>query len=748
MLSGSRNIVFHGGTFTEAHTHHHEGTEGLKKLQERIAPGAFHNSGERFDPPKCHPQTRLAIRKIIMEWVENACVTFFIMWLYGPAGAGKSAIAQSIAEECYALGTLAGSFFFSRTAPGRNDTSRLIPTLVYQLIMAVPEMRPHVDIALQHDPMVFDRSLEAQMETLIVKPLAEAFPEGYNYTTDLKARLIILDGLDECRGHDAQRYILNVIHGAFKRLSMQFRFLIASRPEQHIRDSFNMRELSASTTALPLDDTYEPDSDIRIFLESKFNDIKATHPYKFKISNDWPSASAIEKLIEKSSGQFIYASTVIKYVESPRHWPTKRLDIVLGLKHPGRDTPFAALDNLYTLIFDLVEQPDDVLKVFSLIILEQSLTVKMTVEFVEKLFSYDPGDLYDILIDLHSVLYIPSPDHANHVLRVFHASLGDFLMDRSRSGKYFIDKGEAYALLTEALLRQIPTQWTHINQLDPCQRFSCQVLCDYCLSALPTKSLLESLFAYSLYHIFSFYLQEGTIQKTVPMLFNWFEEQNALLKSYFPDNKTQHDLHRHHLSSWDKFMLQSIARSPDQSLTRQFLTASACDVFTQYPTTIRDLILDSSPAFRTSPSSNFFWSGLGLNTSISANHAALGDYCPMILAFLTNVHRSGQYHVTEDDYHNLAQVLIRYLSSHEYLQADYTHDLPFVWKVKCCASYLPLILSKSVHSLEFVTDLRLVSRQIERAKTAGNKSVEILKAIEAYSSKVNDPKNLRCAEPA
>ena len=64
-------------------------------------PGAFHNSLQRSDPPKCHKHTREAILDKIVDWVRKRIDTdTFIMWLYGAVGAGKSAIAQTIAELC------------------------------------------------------------------------------------------------------------------------------------------------------------------------------------------------------------------------------------------------------------------------------------------------------------------------------------------------------------------------------------------------------------------------------------------------------------------------------------------------------------------------------------------------------------------------------------------------------------------------------------------------------------------------
>lgn len=38
--------------------------------QFHVALGALHNSGERFDPPKCHPNTRTSILQNIMEWIK------------------------------------------------------------------------------------------------------------------------------------------------------------------------------------------------------------------------------------------------------------------------------------------------------------------------------------------------------------------------------------------------------------------------------------------------------------------------------------------------------------------------------------------------------------------------------------------------------------------------------------------------------------------------------------------------------
>jgi len=48
-----------------------------------------------------------------MGWIKREeDLDAFIMWMYGPAGAGKSTIAQTIAEMCDEEMLLLASFFF------------------------------------------------------------------------------------------------------------------------------------------------------------------------------------------------------------------------------------------------------------------------------------------------------------------------------------------------------------------------------------------------------------------------------------------------------------------------------------------------------------------------------------------------------------------------------------------------------------------------------------------------------------
>jgi len=430
---------------------------GIELLQRKTAPGALHNSAERYDPPKCHPHTRQAILQEIMDWIEDLDRQTRFLWLYGPAGAGKSAIEQTIAELCYQMNFLAASFFFSRSIGDRNKKTYLITTIVGQLVASIPEIREHVGDALYNDPSLPTRSLEAQMDALVVKPLeAAASSCGIDFMNP-RPKVIVLDGLDECGDPESQRYILKVLTNSVSNHSIPFTFILASRPEQHIREAFDGNILSSLTTRLVLDDKYHPDVDIRTFLRSKFQGIKHRHPSCGHLPSSWPSDEGVEKLVQKSSGQFIYASTVIKFIDSHRHWPPDRLDIIFGISPCRKTIPFAEMDSLYLhILTSASDNIETALEIFAVLLFLHHRDLRITPRFIESFLSLREGEVFMILSDLHSIVSVPSPDEQDSPLRLFHASLGDFLTDRSRSGDtFFLDSGVCHRNIVNRIVRQL-----------------------------------------------------------------------------------------------------------------------------------------------------------------------------------------------------------------------------------------------------------------------------------------------------
>ncbi|KAF9481889.1 hypothetical protein BDN70DRAFT_971681, partial [Pholiota conissans] len=348
MFSNNRNILVSGGEFVN-NTTEYRTTTAFEKLQKASAPGAMHDSNTRFDPPKCHPNTRIAVLEYLMGWIfGHNDPEALILWLYGPAGAGKSAILQTIAELCAERNSILASFFFGHSDPARNTFKPLIPTIACQIAIAIPEIRPLVELVIERDPFIFDKSVATQLQSLIIHPLKDLVASGFFGNLETSPRLVIIDGLDECDDPKMQSMILRILADALRSQRLPLIFLIASRPEQNIQLTFNSNSLAGLWKSLVLDFKYKPNDDICTFLVDSFQEIKSTHTHHKYIPHDWPSDSIIDHLVRKSSGQFIYASVVIKYISAPNDRPPHRLDVVMGLC-PARlpEVPFEELDALY-----------------------------------------------------------------------------------------------------------------------------------------------------------------------------------------------------------------------------------------------------------------------------------------------------------------------------------------------------------------------------------------------------------------
>src|SRR4051812_25125751 len=120
----------------------------------------MHTSGEEFDRPSCHENTRVAVLKRLMDWiVGNVDPEQAHIWLYGDAGAGKSTIAQTLAEMCAQKKILLGSFFFSRTDPRRSTYLALAATIAYHAATVSSELRTNISTVIEEDPLTFEKSL-------------------------------------------------------------------------------------------------------------------------------------------------------------------------------------------------------------------------------------------------------------------------------------------------------------------------------------------------------------------------------------------------------------------------------------------------------------------------------------------------------------------------------------------------------------------------------------------------------------
>ncbi|KAF9471699.1 hypothetical protein BDN70DRAFT_998531 [Pholiota conissans] len=316
MFNGSQNVVISGGSFANVIPVYDR--RGLKLLTKHVAHTAFHNSAQRIDPPRCHPKTRKEVLDIMFEWImRSEHRGEWIMWLNGAAGAGKSAIMQSLAERCLAYESLivVASFFFFRSDSTRNSIGPLVATLAYQLIQAIPEVSDDIQHVVGENPLIFNQAIETQLQQLIVQPYLRL-------PAHLRLPFVVfIDGLDECVDHIEQATLIKVFANISRTHDACIVFLIASRREPQIETAFGKKRVTGILQTISLDQlsVTQTTSDIWSFVTAKFNDIKKTHLRKHYLPADWPQESSIETIVNKSSGQFIYAFSCHEFYLDTTH---------------------------------------------------------------------------------------------------------------------------------------------------------------------------------------------------------------------------------------------------------------------------------------------------------------------------------------------------------------------------------------------------------------------------------------------
>ncbi|KIK51961.1 hypothetical protein GYMLUDRAFT_979790, partial [Collybiopsis luxurians FD-317 M1] len=237
-------------------------------------------------------------------------------------GVGKSAVAQTISEE-FAKSRLAASFFFSRVDSARNHLRQFFTTVALQLVMSHvlgPLLRDYIDLTIRHNPNIIHANLEEQFQELIVKPCSQLTTGQWEELP----RLIVIDGLDECLDIVSQERLLSIIRTARLSSMLPFKFLICSRPEPRIRNAFNHQDFRTMVTRCDLGDAFESGKDIAKYFREELNKIRQDHGSTMAhVPEDWPGEGIIQQLVQRACGQFIYAATVLKYIEDYHSLPTE-----------------------------------------------------------------------------------------------------------------------------------------------------------------------------------------------------------------------------------------------------------------------------------------------------------------------------------------------------------------------------------------------------------------------------------------
>ena len=368
----------------------------------------------------CLPNTRIDTLKFITDWVNDPRKQQNILWLHGLAGSGKSTLATTIANLFGDSGRLGAFLFFDRDVTERSDPSVIVRTLAHQLAGSDPRIGAAIRAVVDRNSNVIMYPLPHQLRKLVIGPL-ETFKDTDVDSTP--AIVIVLDALDECGTADEREALLAMLANDFADMPSSFRTIVASRSENDIYTAFDSRR---HILAHQLDLSSPANSDDILWYFRHHLALVRTRKKHLGLKADWPGEEVLQKLVQRASGLFVWASTASAFIGG--HEPRRRLDIILG----GQTASGAqdALDALYKTalcsigLWDDSDFISDFRAILGIILVARQPLSSTAIDALLQLPENRPS-IYTISL-LGCVL------QQNPTVRVLHPSFGDFLMTAKR----------------------------------------------------------------------------------------------------------------------------------------------------------------------------------------------------------------------------------------------------------------------------------------------------------------------------
>jgi hypothetical protein len=433
------------------------------KLQ-KLRPVYSARYSSRESPGGCLQNTREDVLSSMLSWLvepSSPSSSMSIFWLAGLAGTGKSTIIKTFCERVSEDDRfLLASFFASRNSAERRDPYRILHTFAYELAIMTESIRSHVLSAVRAPQDVMQEPMQEQIKQLLAGPISKAALPG-------RTIVFAIDALDECQKSGG------VEGGPLIKLLSQLlqnqpvKLLITSRQE----DSIAMMFSSLSHVPLHLHEIKSTivEADIWRILDAGFADIRRDRARDLQ-TDQWPTRSDLNMLVDLTGPFFIYAATVLKFVGAARFLPEERLNQVL---HRGSalvsdsSKVFSQIDVLYLDILKVATEdeaghPDielcrrvgDILR--TIVLLEEPVSVYALAHLMDltehvRRIDSDVRALSSVLMITH----IPGSKRFSETVSTFHPSFRDFLVDphRCSAGQFLVKPAEDHHQLLASCLR-------------------------------------------------------------------------------------------------------------------------------------------------------------------------------------------------------------------------------------------------------------------------------------------------------
>ncbi|KAI0704020.1 hypothetical protein C8Q76DRAFT_631733, partial [Earliella scabrosa] len=385
--------------------------------------------------------------------------------LIGHAGMGKSTIAS---EFCRYLDSsiprrLGASFFFTRGLQGPNSYRSFFNTIASQLATLQPDTFHNliVSAARKHQN---DRAGAAQQhmklacEELVRAPLHELAQSG-----PCPPIFIVVDALDECTAEniDPISDLLKLLLSCTADPSSSLRLFLTSRPElKSVREILDSHSCVSRQTFEDIGERETIDRDIEAVIRDRLS--------QHSTSRAWSDAdpSIIQRLVTKSAGIFVYASTAAEFLVGQGEFgPTTLEESLNRLLSDGGSTglPLERLDTLYLTVLETAfpekrmspDLRDRIPLVLGFTAVWQDSWISPP--RLEMLTGIPADNSRNILHQLRAVIE-RDPDDPSLEFRIMHTTFRDFLLDPEKTKalprpEFHVNAAQVHATLALGCMR-------------------------------------------------------------------------------------------------------------------------------------------------------------------------------------------------------------------------------------------------------------------------------------------------------
>ncbi|KAG8724599.1 hypothetical protein FRC09_016742 [Ceratobasidium sp. 395] len=404
----------------------------LNKLPDSPAAKYCSNESVNLGRGECTKDTRTELLGQVRSWACDEKAEK-IYWLNGMAGTGKTTIAYSLCKYLQTTQKLGASFFCSQRLPACRDVNRILSSITYRLSRFSPAFRQALSRALERDDDAYNQVLEQQFSDLLAVPLREvvaAFPTNV---------VIVIDALDECDDQGGVAKVLTTLLSHAARLPVKF--FVTSRPEPKIVDQMRKREAEGLRLELRLHE-----------LESMVVRQDIATYLRAKLAPAGLSEAELSILVQRSGVLFIYAATVVRFIEFDDFARSKqRLKLVLHTPSTSTNESNEALDELYTTILKTglelkglahAEKEAQATLLRHVVCAREPLSLDVMAGLLQ---AESTEQVSTSLRPLQSVLSVSE----SGAIGTLHESFPSYLLNPTRSGRFYCNPGQHHAQMAQ-----------------------------------------------------------------------------------------------------------------------------------------------------------------------------------------------------------------------------------------------------------------------------------------------------------